>query len=227
MDFDRALVAAVFDFAGRKGWRATSVAAAAREAGLDLGRARLRCPGLGAVLMRFGQLADAAALRDAPATGPARDRLFDMLMRRIDVLQAHREGMLALLRALPADPRRAMLLACLSQRSMGWMLEAAGISARGPLGALRSKALLGVWLWTLRAWQGDESADLGATMAALDTALRRAEQVALSIDCGARRGGTPADPEPAPADQGPEPDPATASAPPPEAPGPDPLRPGG
>ena len=38
------------------------------------------------------------------------------------------------------------------------------------------RGLIAVWLWTLRAWERDESADLSATMAALDTALGRAEQ---------------------------------------------------
>jgi ubiquinone biosynthesis protein COQ9 len=81
------------------------------------------------------------------------------------------------MRALPADPCTAALLAAANLRSMGWMLEGAGISARGPLGRLRRKGLLGVWLVTLRAWRDDTSADLAATMAALDRALHRAERL--------------------------------------------------
>ena len=62
-------------------------------------------------------------------------------------------------------------------RSMGWMLEAAGLSAAGLRGLLRSEALLGVWLYALRAWRDDDSPDLSGTMAALDKALDQAERV--------------------------------------------------
>ncbi len=114
-----------------------------------------------------------------------------MLMRRIDVLQAHRDGLLALLRVLPTDPPLAILLALATRRSMRWLLEAAGVSARGLRGELRVRGLVAVWLWTLRAWRTDESADLSATMAALDHALRRAEQAAGWLD-GRSAGSEPA-----------------------------------
>jgi ubiquinone biosynthesis protein COQ9 len=175
--FDRTLIGAAFALAAERGWREVSVAEAARRADLPLDRARARFPVRAAILLRFGRLADQAALAMAPKEGSHRDRLFDMLMRRFDTLQAHRDGVLALMRALPADPCTAALLAAANLRSMGWMLEGAGISARGPLGRLRRKGLLGVWLVTLRAWRDDTSADLAATMAALDRALHRAERL--------------------------------------------------
>ena len=131
--------------AAEQGWRSVSVAAAARAAGLPLARARERFPGRAAILLRFGRLADQAALAEAPSDGPARDRLFDLLMRRIDALQAHRAGVLALLRALPGEPPIALLLTLATRRSMRWMLEAAGIptprrprrtAGEGPAGGL-------------------------------------------------------------------------------------------
>lgn len=177
-DFDKALIAAAFSLAERTGWPRLSVVAAAHEAGLPLARARARFPNRLAIVTRFGVLADQAALSDAVDRGPVRDRLFDMIMRRIDVLQAHRDGVLALLNYLPTDPPLALLVALGTRRSMRWLLEAAGVGATGLRGELRARALLGVWLWTVRAWRSDDSADLTATMAALDDALRRAEQVA-------------------------------------------------
>ncbi len=176
-EFDRALVGAAFALAAERGWREVSVAEAARRADLKLDRARMRFPVRAAVLLRFGRMADAAALALAPKEGPHRDRLFDLLMRRIDVLQAHRAGVLALMRAAPTDPCLAALLTAATLRSMSWMLEGAGISARGPIGRLRCKALLGIWLLVLRAWRDDTSDDMSATMAALDRALTRAERL--------------------------------------------------
>jgi hypothetical protein len=174
--FDQALIAAAFTQAATAGWPSVSVANAARAAELPLERARARFPTNFSILMRFGRLADQAALTGAAEDGPPRDRLFDAVMRRFDVLQANREGVRALLRALPANPALAMEMALATQFSMGWMLEAAGISGSGLRGMLRAKGLTAVWLYALRAWDRDDSADLSGTMAALDRALVQAER---------------------------------------------------
>jgi beta-phosphoglucomutase-like phosphatase (HAD superfamily) len=143
---------------------------------LPLERARARFSGRDAILLRFGRLADETALTGALTEGSPRDRLFDVLMRRFDALQVHRAGVIALLRALPANPPLALLLAAATQRSMAWMLEACGLSASFLRGLLRTKGLTAVWLYTTRAWERDDSADLSGTMAALDRALARAER---------------------------------------------------
>lgn len=177
-DIDAALLAACFDQIAAHGWSRLSIPRAAQAAGIPLDTARRRLPDRYALLLRFGARADAVTLKDAPPDGPPRDRLFDLVMRRIDALQAYRPGVIALLRALPFDPPAAMLLAAASLRTTSWLLEAAGIDAAGPRGQLRRAGMLAVWAWTLRAWERDDSADMAATMAALDTALGRAEQAA-------------------------------------------------
>ena len=173
---DQALIAAVFDQAALRGWADVSIADAARTAALPLDRVRARFPGRGAVLLRFGLIADQAALRAPSAEPSARERLFDMLMLRFDALQAHRDGILALLRALPADPATSSLLYGATLRSMKWLLDGAGIPATGLVGVLRVHGLLVLWAYALRAWERDESPDLSATMAAVDRGLDRALQ---------------------------------------------------
>ncbi len=184
-EYDAALVSAAFAQAGLTGWPSLSVVDAARAAGLPLGPARARFPGPVAVLMRFGLIADAAALAETSAEPSPRERVFDLLMRRFDVLQEHREGMLALLRTLPLNPVLSLMLAGATLRSMGWMLDAAGVSVAGLRGQVRANALVGVWLYALRAWQRDESADLAGTMAALDKALDQAERFSGLLGGGA------------------------------------------
>lgn len=149
--FDESLIAAAFGIAARRGWRHASVAEAARVAGLSLARARRRFPGQSAILLRFGQSADAAALDGLTDAGPVKDKLFDMLMRRIDALQAHRAGILALFRALPAHPATTLLLAVATRRSMRWLLDASGVNSSGLNGLLHVRGLEAVWLWTVRA----------------------------------------------------------------------------
>ncbi|MCB5944594.1 TetR family transcriptional regulator [Acidocella sp. KAb 2-4] len=174
-DFDTALVTAAFALGAEKGWRHVSPAAAARHAGLDLAQVRAAYPCTGAILKKFGQMADAVALTNALTEGSVRDRLFDILLRRFDFLQAHRAGVVALLRTLPFCPPLALAMAELNIASMGWLLEGAGVDATGLRGALAKRGLLVVWAYGIRAWADDESEDLTATMAAVDKALARAE----------------------------------------------------
>jgi ubiquinone biosynthesis protein COQ9 len=220
LEFDTALVTAAFRLAGEEGWPNVNVARAARAAGLPLSEARARFPSRSTILLRFGRLADQAALLNTPDEGPVRDRLFDLLMRRFDMLQIHRSGVKALMRALPADPSMAMLLACATTRSMRWMLQAAGITANGPRGEVQVRGLLAVWLWSLRAWDRDESEDLSGTMAAVDTALQRADRLTSWLH---RTQPAPAVPPPPPVSAGAgELDPANppSARPPPDSPPP-------
>lgn len=174
--FDVALIGSAFDMAEASGWERVSVAVAARRAGLALDRARARFPSRGAVLLRFGSLADQAALAAAATSAgmAPREQLFDLLMARFDALQQHRGGVLALLRALPFRPAASLLLAAATRDSMRWMLDAAGVPVDGVIGRLRVDGLTAAWFYVLRAWTRDDSLDLTATMAALDRALSRA-----------------------------------------------------
>ena len=201
-DFDTALITAAFQIAAEQGWSEVTVPAAARAAGLSLVEARARFPSRAAILLRFGRLADQRALTDAAADGPVRDRLFDLVMRRFDALQAQREGIRALIRALPLEPLTALMLASANNNSMRWMLQAAGIAATGVRGDLQAKGLNAVWLYALRAWDKDESEDLSGTMAAVDKALEQAEQMASWLHRPKPDAATPPPPPPPPVNPG-------------------------
>jgi ubiquinone biosynthesis protein COQ9 len=212
--FDREVTAALFRVAAREGWGGTTMAAIAAEAGSGLAPLRTRFACREAVLLRFGTLVDAAVVADPVQGETARERLFDLLMRRFDALQPHREGVLAVARAAPTDPCLLASGAPAAVRSMAWVLEAAAIPATGVAGQLRAKALLALWLAAFRAWAKDESADMSATMAALDKLLERAEGIALSLEPLLPGGRGSAAPGPAPASA-----PASAPGGPPEAAG--------
>jgi hypothetical protein len=61
-------------------------------------------------------------------------------------------------------------------RSIGWMLEAAGISTQGLGGAIAVKLTAAAYLATARVWLRDDTPDLAPTMAALDRRLRGIER---------------------------------------------------
>jgi hypothetical protein len=62
--------------------------------------------------------------------------------------------------------------------------------------------LIGVWLWTLRTFERDDSEDLSATMAALDTALGRADRIATCLSGG--RSSTEPEPDESAVPESPE-----------------------
>jgi ubiquinone biosynthesis protein COQ9 len=177
-DFDQAMIASAFAIAARDGWHTLSISAAAREAGLPLTEARTRFPSKRALAHRFGAMLDQRALAVVSDDGSVRDRLFDMLMERYEAMRPHRAGIVSLLRSLPFDPCLGIEMACATRRSMRWMLEAAGVPTSGPRGHLRVSGLVFVWTWVMRTFERDESDDLSATMAALDKALGRADELA-------------------------------------------------
>jgi AcrR family transcriptional regulator len=178
-DFDTALVSAALTLAQDRGWSSVTVLAAAREAGLPLPEARRRFPLKASILLRLGRLADDVALADDMLCGAVRERLFDLLMRRLDVFQQYRGGLQSVLRTLPMDPALTLLLGGATVESMRWMADAAGVNANGVLGFVRVNMLVAVWTHTLRVWEKDESPDMGSTMAALDQALDKAGRFGL------------------------------------------------
>lgn len=168
------LIDAALRLAARQGWRRTGLAEIAGEAGLSLAEAYAACRSKFAILAGFHRRIDEAALAGAGEGGEAaRDRLFDLLMRRFDALAPHRPALRAILRDSLGDPA-ALLGAAALVCSMAWMLEAAGISAAGWRGRGRAHLLAALYLSALRVFLEDDSADLAKTMAALDRRLRRA-----------------------------------------------------
>jgi AcrR family transcriptional regulator len=73
------------------------------------------------------------------AEEPPRERLFDVLMRRIEALAPHKAAIRSLLRSARRNPGLAVALNALAVRSQQWMLAAAGIDASGPRGMLRAQ----------------------------------------------------------------------------------------
>ena len=180
---DDALIAALWRVIAAHGWGGLTMGRLAAEAGMPLSGLRDRFPSRLDLLVLHGRVTDTAVLAGTiPGQGGlARDRLFDVLMRRLDAMQPHREGILRLLRDLRFDPGLAALLGPHLALSMRWMLDAAEIGGSGAQRRAIALGLIGVWLAAVRAWAEDESEDLGPTMAALDRALDRAEQVARTI----------------------------------------------
>lgn len=173
---DRLLDAALNVIAGQ-GWRGATMGEIALRGGVSLADLYALFPSRLHLLAALLARTDRHVLIE-PATDTAentRDRLFDVMMRRFDALQAHRPAYVRLMRELPFDPPAMLALVARMRRAMRWMAEAAGLSTAGPAGFLRTRGLALIYLNSLRIWAFDESPDMARTMAALDRDLRRAD----------------------------------------------------
>jgi AcrR family transcriptional regulator len=180
---DETLIAALWRVIAAHGWPGLTMRHLAAEAGTDTATLRERFPTRLDLLLLHGRMMDQAVLAGTiPGQGgSARDRIFDVLMRRLDAMQPHRSGILRLFEDMRGDPAIALALAPHIGIAMRWMLEAAEIEAKSCQARLLAMGLAGVWLATIRAWARDDSPDMGATMAALDSALDRAERLARPL----------------------------------------------
>ena len=178
------LVDAALKLASERPWARITLGEIAAEAALSLAELHEAAPAKSHIVRAFLRRIDAAVLA-GPApdlSEPARDRLFDVLMRRFDALKPHKAAVASIVDGLSRDPVQALCGWPALLRSMSWMLEAAGLDASGIKGALRARGLALVWLTGLRNFLTDESEDLSATMAALDRALKRAEPFGRALD---------------------------------------------
>jgi len=118
---------------------------------------------------------------DMADEGP-RERLFEVLMRRLEVLAPDKQAIPSLLESARRNPGLAVALNGMALRSQRWMLTAAGIGTNGPRGALRAQGAALLFARVLAVWVNDDEPGLDRTMAALDRGLASAERWSGFVD---------------------------------------------
>jgi AcrR family transcriptional regulator len=116
------------------------------------------------------------------AEEPVRERLFDVLMRRLEALAPYKEAVRSIMHSARRNPGLCLALNAMAIRSQRWMLEAAGIGAAGPRGALRAQGAALMFARVLAVWVDDDEPGLDRTMAALDRGLASAARWAGLLD---------------------------------------------
>ncbi|MFD1332650.1 TetR/AcrR family transcriptional regulator [Methylopila musalis] len=177
--------AALLALLTEKPWGEIGLFEIAERAGVSLAELRAAFPSKGAILAGFVRRIDIEVLRhDARdmADEPARERLFDVLMRRLEALAPHRPALRAVRRGLSVDPLGAAAMNQVAVSSMQWMLAAAGVQESGPVGTARAQALVLVNARVFDVFLNDEDESLARTMKALDEELRKAERWARRAD---------------------------------------------
>lgn len=155
------------------------LAEVAGRAGIKLSQLRAEFGSTLAILGAHIKQIDHAVLAggtDDMAEESARERLFDVLMRRLDALAPYKEAVQSIMCSARRNPGLAFALNAMAVRSQRWMLEAAGIRTSGPRGALRAQGAALMFAQVLSVWVDEPEDSLDRTMAALDRGLGSAER---------------------------------------------------
>lgn len=171
-----AIIEALMSLAAERRWEDITIADVAERAGLDLPQFRALFVSKGAVLAELSKRIDLIVLKGTdPALDdePAKERLADVLLRRLDAMAPYRAGFKSIRQWARHDPLAATALNRVVINSMRFMLEAAHLDSEGPVGALKLQGLALAWARILDVWFDDEDEGLGATLAVLDRELSR------------------------------------------------------
>jgi ubiquinone biosynthesis protein COQ9 len=174
---DRILDAALRLAADRR-WTEITLRDISAEAGLSLAELNEAVASRAAILSLFNRRIDQrmlAALDQDPVAGDAHDRIFEVLMRRLEVMAPYRAAVGSIISdpstLLDDPPETASSLG----RSLGWVLAAAGLEDSGSREMIKRLGLAAIYRRVLGVWVEDDDPGLARTMATLDRALRDGE----------------------------------------------------
>lgn len=225
------LIKAALALAEERGWNAIGLPDIAGRAGLSMAALRREFASKTAIIDAFRREVDVAVLEKSATTtigDGARDRLFDVLMTRFEMMLPYRPALRRIAEDLCSRPAELASLVGPALNTQYWMLQAAGIRAEGVSGFPRVAALMSIHAQVFQVWLEDDDPAMAKTMAALDRRLRRAEQFAMRANAicdtgmrilnafSPRRQRGPEQPAgPGPAGEPPQPPPPPQSPPPP------------
>jgi AcrR family transcriptional regulator len=170
---------AAFALAERGSWHDISMAAIAEEAGVSLSILMRYAPSKSSILQDFARDIDEAMVRlfeKYPAEGEPHDRLFDVILKRLEILQPYRRVIASLMQTRKADPGEAVRLLQSVSDSIGWIAAAARVEQDSAWQSLGRLGLMRAYVRVLSVWANDDDPGLARTMAALDRSLRDAER---------------------------------------------------
>jgi len=175
-DAREALIEATMALAAEKDWNDITFSEIIARADVPLAAARAEFGHKAEILRALDERIDEAllaTLEKDPLEGEPEDRLFEIIMRRLELLAPYKAAIARLLRHPLALARDCPVLLPGAVVSQAWMLTAAGVEKPGAEGMIRTCGIGLVYLKTLHAWVEDDDPGLARTMATLDRGLKR------------------------------------------------------
>ncbi|MGL4637287.1 MAG: TetR/AcrR family transcriptional regulator [Beijerinckiaceae bacterium] len=174
------IVDALMALAAETSWDQISLPMVATRADVSLADLRDHFPSKGAILGGFAKRIDRIVLDgtgDDMMGEPARERVLDVMMRRLDALAPYKAALKEIRNATRRDPLMLAALNQLALNSWRYMLAAADIDTEDSFGMVRVQGAALVFVRTLDAWFDDDGEDMDLTMARLDKELGKGEKI--------------------------------------------------
>mgnify|MGYP006271554075 CR=1 FL=1 len=149
------VVEAALVLATRRDYGDVTLSDIAHEANISLAELRDLFPSKGAIVGGFLRRIDRQILQEQNEihhTEPMRERLYEVLKRRLLALQPYRDSILSIKNWVSRDPLMQTALNREVINSMRFMLEAAEIESDGTLGAVKLQGLVFVWWRVIDVW---------------------------------------------------------------------------
>ncbi|SHM29835.1 TetR/AcrR family transcriptional regulator [Roseibium suaedae] len=175
---DEKILSTFLDLLSRHSYEEVSLPLIAEEAGVKLSDLRARFGSRLDLIEAFVAQIDRLVLDDADpemSDQPARERLFDVLMTRLDHLTPHKQALRTLEKAALCDPGLLLHLNRMAVNSQNWMLAAAGIQIPGVKGKLVTQGLAISFARVVRVWLDEADEGMPRTMSRLDKELDAGE----------------------------------------------------
>lgn len=175
---------AAFALAERMAWNQIGMGAIARQAELSLSQLLQNAPSKTAIIENFARDIDQAMVlvfEKHPADGEPHDRLFEVMLKRLEILAPYKYSVESILKGASAEPPESLRLMQSTYDSVGWMISAARVEEDAAWQGLGRLGLLRLYLRVLAIWIKDD-AGMARSMAALDRGLRDIAQFKTRTD---------------------------------------------
>ena len=174
------VIEALMALVAERGWPEVELADVALKAEIPLSTLRDLFPSKGAMLAGFGRMLDKAVLDNANPDlvgEPAHERVFDLVMRRLDAMAPYKPALVEIRRAMRRDPLSAAALNQSALNSWRYLLGSVGIPVEDALGMLKIQGAVLVFARTADTWLDETDDSMAQTMATLDRELKRGGRV--------------------------------------------------
>lgn len=175
-DQTKVILDAALHLAARKGWDKTTHEAILKQAKVKTAPAPLDSKDkiLTALIERLDRETFDSVMEDEDIS--TRDRLFEILMARFDVLSENKRAWISILRSSLRCPHRLRGAAPAFRHSMHEILEKSGFET-SRYNEIFAAGLSLLYMSVVYVWMDDDTADLAKTMATLDKRLDQAENL--------------------------------------------------
>ena len=173
------IINAALALAEETSWRDLKLSAIAAGAKLSLADVAGEFASKADILAAFMARTDAELLKkieeDEDGSELPRDRLFDVIMMRLELLEPRKAALRNIARDMRGNPQDLATTTSAALRSQTWMLAGAGIEDSGMQALLKTGGLAYLYARVFQVWLDDDDAGLSKTMAELDRRLRQGE----------------------------------------------------